>query len=398
VPFRNNRNGIDGRKMTTSPTSSPLMGSPNRNNNNKPQRDATIDSSNSASSSKHDDENEYSISSTSSTTSVVDHRSNTLVAESDLHALLEAMDERMEELLTKVSSSTNNPLDPAAERQREYLLQCRDSLRQNIGRIVEPISDEAFHMYRVQASKNNNESSLPIINASIHANGNDEKVESVVEHDEKEEENDDDDDDYEWDEEDLLDPQALQRVRELRQEARTQAAHVQAIRNEVVQKALDLAERQVQLLRRRQAPKIGPRVEALSTASAEGDTNGSNENEDSVPQRSAAYVQVSNKVSEMHRTLSQLSSSLEKQAKEIPQTLICLQETVSVVEESLSRRQQPTLSLSQTEQAILRREEGVATALVMDWMPLPPHVSAATPPLSQPNVSPEERLALFLQQ
>jgi len=318
--------------MTTSPTSSPLMDSPKSNNNSKPQPDATIGSSTSGSSSKHDDENDYSVSSTSSTTDVVDHRSNTLVAESDLHALLEAMDERMEELLTKVSSSTNNPLDPAAERQREYLLQCRDSLRQNIGRIVEPISDEAFHIYRAQASKNNNESSLPIINAGIHANGNDEKVESVVEHDEKEEENDDDDDNYEWDEEDLLDPQALQRVRELRQEARTQAAHVQAVRNEVMQKALNLAERQVQLLRRRQpVPKNGP----LSTTSAEGDTNGINEDEDTVPQRSAAYVQASNKVSEMHRTLSQLSSSLEKQAKEIPQTLICLQETVSVVEESV---------------------------------------------------------------
>jgi hypothetical protein len=232
--------------------------------------------------------------------SIPSGRNNTLVAESDLQAAYAALDERL--------LSIKNNKDP-------LLQECVASLQKNLDRIVQPISDEAFHVY---VKRNNNDD-----------DGMDETTTAPAARAV--------DDDEEYDEEDLLDPEALQRVKELREAARAQAASVQAVRRQVLDQAVELAQRQVRhWLGKQQAAETQDATTVVDETTAQ-------------------------RVREMQASLVHLRAALERQTKELPRHLSGLQETVAVVEESLNRP-----ALTQTDQAIREREED---AVVVDLQP-----------------------------
>lgn len=266
-----------------------------------------------------------------------------MVAESDVEAAYQAMDQRMQRSISKCGVDN--------QEQHRLLQECHNNLRRNIERIVEPVSDEAFHVY----VKRNDD------------------AENAVAKAEAEEENDDDmeydeeDDDTEYDEEDLLDPEAIRRVQELRQQIRSQAASVQAIRNQVLDQAIVLGQRQVNFLQ-----------------GSGKDDGGSSP---SVPLVDTTRPQ--EQLKEMQESITNMVVTLDKAQQDIPDKLASLQETIAVIEENLRKTEEGTLS--QTEQAILRHDEDTTEEGAIDLM----QDSSSN---NNNNKPPERRLASFLGQ
>ena len=273
------------------------------------------------------------------TSSISSGRNNTLVAESDLQAAMQGLEERLKRSISKYDDGDAVPSDN--QNTRRLLQECGNSLKRNIERIVQPVTDEAFHVYVKRNDDNDKDDGTKTEDAG-------DSYETTNEEEE------------EYDEEDLLDPEAVQRVKELRQKIRAQAASVQKVRQEVLEQAVTIGQRQVHLW----LGKYGDSSKAQAEIEVAAlDTTRSRK-----------------QVDEMHESVANMVTALHEIGKEIPDKLSSLQETVAAIEKSLSRKEEGTLS--QTERAILSRDEDVAMGLMNE-------VS---------DISPEKRLANFLGQ
>ena len=273
------------------------------------------------------------------TSSISSGRNNTLVAESDLQAAMQGLEERLKRSLSKYDDGDAVPSDN--QNTRRLLQECGNSLKRNIERIVQPVTDEAFHVFVKRNDDNDEDDGTKTEDAG-------DSYETTNEEEE------------EYDEEDLLDPEAVQRVKELRQKIRAQAASVQKVRQEVLEQAVTIGQRQVHLW----LGKYGDSSKAQAEIEVAAlDTTRSRK-----------------QVDEMHESVANMVTALHEIGKEIPDKLSSLQETVAAIEKSLSRKEEGTLS--QTERAILSRDEDVAMGLMNE-------VS---------DISPEKRLANFLGQ
>ena len=215
------------------------------------------------------------------------------------------------------------------------LQECGNSLQRHIERIVQPVTDEAFHVYIKHNDDNEKDDGMDKDESG-------EGTESMI------------DEEEEYDEEDLLDPEAMQKVQELRQHIRAQAASVQQVRQEVLEQAVAVGQRQIHLWL--------------------GESNNDSGQESSIVAKLDTKVP-QEQLEEMHESLAKLSAALRDIQKDIPDKLRSLQETVAVIESNLSKEEEGTFS--QTERAILSRGEDVAM-------------------LSKDEVTPEQRLASFL--
>jgi len=231
------------------------------------------------------------------TTAVAAACHNNLIAESDLAAALQAADDRL--LRVMAQHPTNTLLEP-----------CRVSLARNIQRIVQPVTDEAFHVYKSQQTKSQT--------AAAVANGSTEHSTATAP--------------QEIDEADLLDRVALERVQALRETVRLQAAQVNQLQCQVTDQAVDVAARQVQLW-------VGRNNNA-----ADNDAN----EENSTIEILATDADT---VQQMQASLKNMQTALHQTDRNLPVKLASLQQTIHTVETNLQKS-----SMSQTEQAIRSRE------------------------------------------
>jgi hypothetical protein len=268
------------------------------------------------------------------TTTIPAARNNNLVAESDLTSALQALEQRFEAKIAAAAAASDGASDDCDTAHLEHhqqqkmqlqqlLKDCQNSLSTNIQRIVQPVSDEAFHTYVYQQQQTNNNDENADENSS-----NQTKEASLTKSKSVQEQ-------PVWDEDDLMDPVALERVQELRRQVRTEAAKVQTQQQAVLAKAVAVAERQVQLLVRTNRNKNKPN---------EGDQLASG-SQNEVPPESVAKIQ------EMQTCLSGMMTALQQTEQDLPDKLTSLQDTVATIEASFAKP-----NLSQTEQAIRARE------------------------------------------
>jgi hypothetical protein len=289
-------------------------------------------------------------------------RNNNLVAESDLTSALQALEQRFKATIAAAAdvadhegddTDTDNHLQKEQQQlQLQQLLKdCQNSLSANIQRIVQPVSDEAFHMYVYQQQQQQTEN-----DENEHENSNNKQssssskshvstttIKPVVTVEEPV-----------WDEDDLMDPLALERVQALRHQVRTSAAKVQTQQQAVLAKAVAVAERQVQLL-------VRTRQRNNTNTAANNPDDEKNKEEDKeqvvvLPPESVAKIQ------EMQTCLMAMTTALQKTEQDLPDKLTSLQETVAAIQANFAK---PTLS--QTEQAIRAREynnAGSSTSMI----------------------------------
>jgi hypothetical protein len=272
----------------------------------------------------------------SDTTTIPAARNNNLVAESDLTSALQALEQRFE---AKISAAAAAAADDDADdddtehlqkQQQQLQLQkllkdCQNSLSANIQRIVQPVSDEAFHMYVYQQQTDENSDENKSKEASL-------TTKKPVP-------------DPAWEEDDLMDPLALERVQELRRQVRTEAAKVQTQQQAVLAKAVAVAERQVQLLVRTNRNKNQQEHPVSDTTGGGGGT------ENQVPPESVAKIQ------EMQTCLTTMTTALQQTEQDLPDKLTSLQETVAAIQANFAKTH-----MSQTEQAIRSREPATTGA------------------------------------
>jgi len=239
-------------------------------------------------------------------------RNNTLVAESDLQAAYDAMNERIERSIQK---------DPA---NADILRQCVASLQRNLARVVQPVADEALHRYIFEMN---------------HKDEDEENMDAST----KELTIDD------FDEEELIDPKAIAQLREARTKAKEQAARVVAIRQEVLDKAAELAQLQLSL---HDGEEIAPVQQ-----------------QDSQELRNAK-----GRLDKVKSSLHDLAGQIEKKSSVIPTQISALQETCEVVEKAMQAKE------TGTDKAIRQTDD------LIDLQPGDNEVGA------------EERLASFLNQ
>jgi hypothetical protein len=241
-------------------------------------------------------------------------RNNNLVAESDYRAALTALREKLH------SSPSSDPV------VRRLLTDCSNSLERNIQKIVQPISDEAYHLYLSRFKD-----SIPTFPSSelVDAAATEGTITNVIEDIEEEC----------FEEEDLLDQVAVARVQELRQQVREQAARMVQLRCETVRRAVTLTERQVQLWEKQQLTAATPFHDNDAVAAL-------------LEPNKAALEDMKTSFSNLHQTLQETGSV-------IPSQLQLFQSTLQDIELSLQNQQQK--QLSQIEQAIFSRDDVLST-------------------------------------
>ena len=213
---------------------------------------------------------------------------NNLVPESDLRAVLQGINNKLQEICV-----TETKLEP-------LLVKASDSIRENLTRLVQPISDEEYGAY------------TRIADAHIHEESDDDSVDE-----------DHVDDESEDSEDDLIDRDAHSRARALRNEVRAASARVAALRHETMTQAAAL----VSIVNEETEKSWGME-----------DTTKWNLNE---------------LEDEWAFTWKELKGVLHEMESTLPPAWETLQSTVETVDQELAK--QPA-AFSQTEQAILSRE------------------------------------------
>jgi hypothetical protein len=277
------------------------------------------------------------------TTTIPAARNNNLVAESDLTSALQALEQRFEDKIAAAAAASDGASDDYdsanlehQQQQQQLQLQqllkdCQNSLSTNIQRIVQPVSDEAFHTYvyqQQQTTNNNNDEHADENNSSNNNNSKESSLSNISSTSKQEQ--------PVWDEDDLMDPLAHERVQELRRQVRSEAQKVQTQQQAVLAKAVAVAERQVQLL---------VRTNRNENKRKEGNQLAGGGSQNEVPPESVAKIQ------EMQTCLTTMMTALQQTEQDLPDKLTSLQDTVATIEASFAK---PVLS--QTEQAIRARE------------------------------------------
>lgn len=255
--------------------------------------------------------------------SIPNGRNNTLVAESDLHAAYTAMEGWLDQRLSGVDDDSSTMMQQQRQQQQQQQRLFQDvvnSLKGNLDRIVQPISDEAFHAL-LFASKNGD---FPTTEHEKVGTNSDKKQNNNEEEERK---------DVDFDEEELLDMDAFQRVKELREAARRQAARVVSIRTKVLREAVSRVEQNLEQWRCTTTRNLSEEELPMTTSYSD-----------------VVSVQLEGKVDEMQTALNQLRETLAVQSREIPRQLARFQDTVSTVAENLQRVP------NQTDLAIQERE------------------------------------------
>jgi len=263
---------------------------------------------------------------------------NNLVAESDLQACLKGIQSCLQD---PKYASTEQSDENGSQVLTTLLVKAQESLFNRVERLVEPISDEAYHQH-----------------LQINIVKDDEEEEDTSDEESEEEALSDD----EYHEDELVDQKILQRARVLRQQVREASERVGKLRHSVTGRAVSVAQREAALL-------VGPPTNPGKPYRAE-----------EVAQRFEQPFMgtKSEKLVEMEESLKNLSTFLQEMDDKVPDTMETFQETIDTIQTAMEQDPQ---SLSQTERAIRSR-------------------SNEGPSMSQKdsNKAPEARLGSFLGQ
>lgn len=236
-----------------------------------------------------------------SMTDIPSARNNNIVAESDVTAAISAMHHRL--------TTTRIPHQVDADAMPLLLEQCSKSMEANILRILQPYSDDAYQMY----------------------------LDSFEETEESQSKNDTPRrSELQFTEEELLDQEALKGAKEARQKIREQAAVVKELRESVLNKTVELAQRQVQVWMH------------------------CNEN---IVNSTLSKENLLARLLETQASLESVTKACKTAETELPEKLSNLQQTIETIEESLNK------GLSHTEKAIRSREAAVNPAFDRDLAP-----------------------------
>ena len=259
-------------------------------------------------------------------------RNNNLVAESDYVAAMTALQQKIKATTPPPSKFEHSDDDDNRAVIQLLFSDCSNSLCHQIQKIVQPISDEAFHTY---VSRYNDQSTA--------TTGNDASCERDTARTAVE--------DLPFSDDELMDHVAVKRVRELRQQVRDQAQRLQQVRQSTLQRAIAITERQVAVLLLRSSS---------SSSNHADDSNSDGQvtitTEKLLEHHQSALLQMKESFLNLYESIqSNNSSVLPVQLKNE------YQNTIQVIEQGLTH--QPLSSsnhhLSQIEQAIYRRDYGM---------------------------------------
>jgi hypothetical protein len=273
---------------------------------------------------------------TTTTTTTNDENAprNSLVAELDLKGALKGIEDSFEKWKNvHQKDEENDPMNNNDSTLDSLLNNASESLKNHMERLVQPITDEVYH-------KHLHRFDIP-----------EQEEEEEEEMDEESEEEIISDDEY--DQEELLDIQVLERARVLRQQVREASERVDQLRSFVTDRAVSVAQREAALL-------VGSR-----------ETNNNNNNCYNKPYNTNAtakqlqHSKTSDKLVEMETSLKNLNSSLKEISSKVPDTMETLQETMETIQLALSQG----TSLSQTERAIRSRSNEGPTSTKNNALP-----------------------------
>ena len=267
-------------------------------------------------------------------------RNNNLVAESDYYAAIAALQKKIKE---KQSSTFVNDDDLTRtnssnlQNQQQLYTDLSNSLCKQIQKIVQPISDEAFHAYlsqyndsyitRLPAKENTG-----ILSGSQDDVGISSSSKVALE-------------EVSFSDEELRDHVAMKRVQELRQQVREKVHGLQELRQSTLQRAISITERQAAVLAWRSQIRHSKNV-------MDSDDHPIMTTDQLLEQHQNALIQMKESFMNLYESIhnkneNYSASSLKNE----------YQNTIHVIEQGLL--QQPSVStnhLSQIEQAIYRRD------------------------------------------
>lgn len=255
---------------------------------------------------------------------------NSLVAESDLKGALKGIENCLDEWrnIEKQPKDEENPISEETRSTLNSLLsQAKESLTNHMERLLEPISDEEYHKY-------------------LHRYDVIEEVEEEMDEESEDEPISDD----EYDQEELLDKEVLQRARVLRQQVREASERVNKLRRSVTDRAVSVAQREAALL-------VGP--------PPLGENKPYNVDAMTEQLQQPFSGKKSEKLIEMEESLKNLMSCLKEMEVKVPDALETLQQTMDTIQLALEQG----TSLSQTERAIRSRSNEGPTFTRDDTLP-----------------------------
>jgi len=257
-----------------------------------------------------------SSSSEQPSSSVPAARNNNLIAESDLSVALQALHDYFERAAAAATDDV----------QQQLLRDCAQSLTTKLQQVVQPVSDEAFHVY---LSRYKDDMGTP----PEEQNDETPKASSTATTPP---------DDLWFEEEELLDAAAVANVHELRQSVRTQANAIQELRAATLDRSVAVAERQL---------KLWSIIDKNTNNDPQPDGT-SNNNGTGVT--AALVEQYQAEMLDMKASVESMEQVLQETGTAVPAKLQRFQSTLTEIEQSLKKQQsQP---LSQIEQAIYHRE------------------------------------------
>ena len=169
---------------------------------------------------RHTFSTSLSIMTMTTTKDVASRRNNNFVAESDYKAAVAAMEARFDSF--QIRPTVEHPQVAQA-----LITAAKPSLQANLARVVQVISDEAYHVYKHQMSSEQEEDSKE--NETANKNDASDAI------------------DYRFDESELIDQSTLEKVQVLREQVREQSASITALRESLMERSVRLADRQLQL-------------------------------------------------------------------------------------------------------------------------------------------------------
>ena len=267
-------------------------------------------------------------------------RNNNLVAESDYYAAIAALQKKIKE---KQSSTFVNDDDLTRtnssnlQNQQQLYTDLSNSLCKQIQKIVQPISDEAFHAYLSQYNDGYITRLPAKENTGIQSGSQDDVGISSSSKVALE--------DVTFTDEELRDHVAMKRVQELRQQVREKVHGLHELRQSTLQRAISITERQAAVLAWRSQIRHSKNVMDSDDRPIMTTDQLLEQHQNALLQMKESFMNLYESIHNKNENYS--ASSLKNE----------YQNTIHVIEQGLL--QQPSVStnhLSQIEQAIYRRD------------------------------------------
>jgi hypothetical protein len=277
--------------------------------------------------------------------SIPSARNNNLVSESDYYAAITALQQKIKE---KGPSTVINNHDSSLIIQQQLYNDCSNSLCEQIQKIVQPISDEAFHTYLSQYNDNYSACIPPnkYTTRSNDASSSSCDNPAIVPVD-----------DVTFTEDELRDHVAMKRVQELRQQVRDKVQRLLQLRQSTIQRAISITERQVAVLSLRSSSSSNRNH---SQNDMESDDHEKVTSEKLLEQHQNALLQMKESFMNLYESIHSNNSSTSSSSNLVLPTQLKneYQNTIHVIEQGLMP---PSLvstghRASQIEQAIHRRD------------------------------------------